>query len=292
MTKDEYELLLKCADLARKYRSEVVLEGIKKVYEEVKNDQEVVLFMENIGIKSLSEDRDQNAVLVQVNNGQIVASSRDIAEHFGKRHNDVTETIRKLLDTKKSVTKFFSETSFTYRGQEFPAYLMNRDGFSLLVMGFTGAKALDWKLKYIEAFNRMEKELKERDFVKPVVDVERNQIDLNNSKARLAELWMKLADRSNIPEFKQIADTYAANTLAGETILALPPVDRKTYSATEVGEMLSVSANKIGRLANANNLKTEQYDKYFYDKAKHSNKEIETFRYYDNAVEIFRTLLA
>lgn len=248
--------------------------------------------MENIGIKSLSEDRDQNAVLVQVNNGQIVASSRDIAEHFGKRHNDVTETIRKLLDTKKSVTKFFSETSFTYRGQEFPAYLMNRDGFSLLVMGFTGAKALDWKLKYIEAFNRMEKELKERDFVKPVVDVERNQVDLNNSKARLAELWMKLADRSNIPEFKQIADTYAANTLAGETILALPPVDRKTYSATEVGEMLSVSANKIGRLANANNLKTEQYGKYFYDKAKHSNKEIETFRYYDNAVEIFRTLLA
>lgn len=248
--------------------------------------------MENIGIKSLSEDRDQNAVLVQVNNGQIVASSRDIAEHFGKRHNDVTETIRKLLDTKKSVTKFFSETSFTYRGQEFPAYLMNRDGFSLLVMGFTGAKALDWKLKYIEAFNRMEKELKERDFVKPVVDVERNQVDLNNSKARLAELWMKLADRSNIPEFKQIADTYAANTLAGETILALPPVDRKTYSATEVGEMLSVSANKIGRLANANNLKTEQYGKYFYDKAKHSNKEIETFRYYDNAVEIFCTLLA
>lgn len=248
--------------------------------------------MENIGIKSLSEDRDQNAVLVQVNNGQIVASSRDIAEHFGKRHNDVTETIRKLLDTKKSVTKFFSETSFTYRGQEFPAYLMNRDGFSLLVMGFTGAKALDWKLKYIEAFNRMEKELKERGFVKPVVDVERNQVDLNNSKARLAELWMKLADRSNIPEFKQIADTYAANTLAGETILALPPVDRKTYSATEVGEMLSVSANKIGRLANANNLKTEQYGKYFYDKAKHSNKEIETFRYYDNAVEIFRTLLA
>lgn len=56
--------------------------------------------------------------------------------------------------------------------------------------------------------------------------------------------------------------------------------------------MLGVSANKIGRLANANNLKTEQYGKYFYDKAKHSNKEIETFRYYDNAVEIFRILLA
>ena len=45
-------------------------------------------------------------------------------------------------------------------GQTYPMYLMNRDGFSLLVMGFTGAKALEWKLKYINAFNAMEKTIK------------------------------------------------------------------------------------------------------------------------------------
>lgn len=253
--------------------------------------------MENIKTKSLSKvdfvvGRDQDTVLVEVNNNQVVVSSRDIAKNFGKKHGKVLRSIDDLVSQNWLTKNMFFEATREYRGQSFRYFLMNRDGFSLLVMGFTGSKALEWKLKYIEAFNKMEKELKERDFVKPVVDVERNQIDLNNSKARLAELWMKLADRSNIPEFKQIADTYAANTLAGETILALPPVDRKTYSATEVGEMLGVSANKIGRLANANNLKTEQYGKYFYDKAKHSNKEIEIFRYYDNAVEIFRTLLA
>lgn len=112
--------------------------------------------------------------LVKVENNQIVTDSRSVAEHFGKRHNDVTEVIRKLLATEKSVTKMFHESKFEYRGQEFPMYLMNRDGFSLLVMGFTGAKALEWKLKYIEAFNEMEKQLVNKntlalpDFTNPV----------------------------------------------------------------------------------------------------------------------------
>ena len=112
--------------------------------------------------------------LVKVENNQIVTGSRSVAEHFGKRHNDVTEVIRKLLATEKSVTKMFHESKFEYRGQEFPMYLMNRDGFSLLVMGFTGAKALEWKLKYIEAFNEMEKQLVNKntlalpDFTNPV----------------------------------------------------------------------------------------------------------------------------
>ena len=112
--------------------------------------------------------------LVKVENNQIVTDSRSVAEHFGKRHNDVTEVIRKLLATEKSVTKMFHESKFEYRGQGFPMYLMNRDGFSLLVMGFTGAKALEWKLKYIDAFNEMEKQLVNKntlalpDFTNPV----------------------------------------------------------------------------------------------------------------------------
>lgn len=98
-------------------------------------------------------------IILSTQNGEPVASSRQIAENFGKRHNDVMEAIRNVLATEKSVTKFFHESSFEYRGQTFPMYLMNRDGFSLLVMGFTGKAALEWKLKYIQAFNAMEKQL-------------------------------------------------------------------------------------------------------------------------------------
>lgn len=116
-----------------------------------------------------------NNQLIKVVNNQLVTDSRQVAEHFRKRHNDVTEVIRKLLVTEKSVTKMFHESEFEYRGRKFPMYLMNRDGFTLLVMGFTGREALDWKIKYINAFNEMEKELQESsspalpDFSDPVV---------------------------------------------------------------------------------------------------------------------------
>lgn len=95
------------------------------------------------------------------NNGQPVASSRDIAEHFEKNHNHVLRDI----DTLKKDVSNFGQMFFDVEipdsyGRPQRAYLMNRDGFSLLVMGFTGKSALEWKLKYIEAFNRMEAQIK------------------------------------------------------------------------------------------------------------------------------------
>lgn len=106
--------------------------------------------------------------LVVINNNKIVVSSKDIAEHFGKDHKNVLQNIRDILVAENSATKFFQETSSVYRGQHFPFYLMNRDGFSLLAMGFTGKKALQWKLKYIEAFNEMEETLKQGYLEAPV----------------------------------------------------------------------------------------------------------------------------
>ena len=98
-------------------------------------------------------------IILSTQNGEPVASSRDVAKRFGKEHKHVLAAIRQLLVAENSATKFFHETEFEYRGQKFPEYLMNRDGFSLLAMGFTGKEAVQWKLKYIEAFNQMEKQL-------------------------------------------------------------------------------------------------------------------------------------
>ena len=100
-----------------------------------------------------------NDIILSTQNGEPVASSRDVAKRFGKEHKHVLAAIRQLLVAENSATKFFHETAFEYRGQKFPEYLMNRDGFSLLAMGFTGKEAVQWKLKYIEAFNQMEKQL-------------------------------------------------------------------------------------------------------------------------------------
>ena len=106
--------------------------------------------------------------LVVIQNNQIVVSSKDLAEHFGKQHKDVLENIHNILAAENSATKFYQETTYQNRGKDYKEYLMNRDGFSLLAMGFTGKKALQWKLKYIQAFNEMEETLKQGYLEEPV----------------------------------------------------------------------------------------------------------------------------
>lgn len=103
-----------------------------------------------------------NEIILSTQNCEPVASSREVAKRFGKEHKHVLAAIRQILAAENSATKFFHETAFEYRGQRFPEYLMNRDGFSLLAMGFTGKEAVQWKLKYIQAFNEMEKQLAQR----------------------------------------------------------------------------------------------------------------------------------
>lgn len=97
--------------------------------------------------------------LVTINGKQVVTSSRNVAEHFEKEHKHVLDSIRAILAAENSAAKFFHETTYENRGKQYPEYLMNRDGFALLVMGFTGKAALEWKMKYIDAFNAMEKSI-------------------------------------------------------------------------------------------------------------------------------------
>ena len=94
-----------------------------------------------------------------------MADSREIAENFGKEHKNVKRDIEKLISSNLSVSKMFVLSEYKdSMNRTQTMYYMNRDGFSLLVMGFTGGRALDWKLKYIEAFNKMEQALQDLKF--------------------------------------------------------------------------------------------------------------------------------
>ena len=100
--------------------------------------------------------------LVIMHDQQAVTTSLVLAEVFEKKHQHVMEAIRKLTVENSTVKKMFVEDSYlNSRNQQQPMYYMNRDGFTLLVMGFTGSKAMEFKLKYIDAFNKMEKQIKE-----------------------------------------------------------------------------------------------------------------------------------
>ncbi|MFM5429795.1 phage antirepressor N-terminal domain-containing protein [Aeromonas veronii] len=86
-------------------------------------------------------------------------------------------------------------------------------------------------------------------------------------------------------EAKQTAMATAVNTVVGDNILPLPMLTERYYSASEVGERFGISANKVGRIANEHNLKTERYGKFFLDKSRSSTKQVETFRYNEAGAE-------
>lgn len=96
--------------------------------------------------------------LVIMHDQQVVTTSLKVAEIFEKEHKGVMKSIRNLTAQNCAVKKMFVEDSYlNSRNQQQPMYYMNRDGFTLLAMGFTGSKAMEFKLKYIEAFNKMER---------------------------------------------------------------------------------------------------------------------------------------
>lgn len=128
--------------------------------------------------------------LVEIRNNQVVVSSRQVAEKFSKLHKDVLESIRQILVAENSAAKFFEESTFENRGKQYPEYLMNRDGFTLLAMGFTGKDALQWKMKYIAAFNEMEAKLKNNALSLP---------DFTNP-AEAARAWAEQFEKCNKAE--------------------------------------------------------------------------------------------
>lgn len=249
--------------------------------------------------------------------GKIVTSSQAVAYYFEKDHGKVLRSIRSLLsfqETSEGMTKnghtpkWFYEYQYTneQNHQTYPAFLMTRDGFTLLAMGFTGKKALEWKIRYIQAFNEMERKLKEQENIKTqncvltsdsktpdvappeVLAQARAKTMLMNARTRQAKLWKTLADEST-GTYREICKVYAANILAGKEVLPLPKPPQKTMTATELGEATGLTAMNVGLLANKYNLKTTAFGQWVYDVLK-NGRRVESFRYYESAIPVIKEL--
>jgi prophage antirepressor-like protein len=120
------------------------------------------------------------------------------------------------------------------------------------------------------------------------------QIQEMDTRIRMSEQFLKLAEIETTlsKNYRDILISKSVEALAGEQLLPLPKVTQKTYSAKEVGEMLGVTAQRIGRIANLNNMKTDEFGEFYKDKSPYSSKEVDVFRYNDKAVEQFKKLLA
>ncbi|MBF0192082.1 MAG: Rha family transcriptional regulator [Magnetococcales bacterium] len=100
---------------------------------------------------------------ITITEGRLVTTSLEVAKHFGKIHKNVLRDIKRILQT---VPAGFNPLNFEpvpytdSKNESRPMYIITRDGFSLLAMGFTGREAMEWKIKFLETFNRMEQSLR------------------------------------------------------------------------------------------------------------------------------------
>jgi prophage antirepressor-like protein len=118
------------------------------------------------------------------------------------------------------------------------------------------------------------------------------EIKETNARVRLSNAFLKLAKVDTLSsEYKNILVAKAAEALTGFQLIPLPQSEQKMYTATEIGEMFGVSAQKIGKLSNQYGMKTDEYGTWYRSKSQYSNKEVDSFMYNDKAVERFKTLI-
>lgn len=122
--------------------------------------------------------------IIENRNNQAVTTSLQVAEKFKKQHKHVLESIQNLVAENMAAKNMFALGSYTIRGRKYKMFYMNKDGFTLLAMGFTGKQAMKFKLEYIDAFNQMEQAIKEE------------QSKLPQSPEELLELTIKVASRT------------------------------------------------------------------------------------------------
>ena len=202
-------------------------------------------------------------------NGEPWFIGKDVAEALG--YEASRNAITKHVDDEDKLTHQISAS-----GQNRNMTVINESGLYSLILSSklpTAKKFKRWVTSEVLPAIR-----KHGNYTAPKQESKSKSIDLeirlNNSKARMASEYRRIAEMTDIKEYKHICQQKAVEVLAGMPLLPMEAVTEKTYSATDIGKMFGVSKNKIGSLANANNLKTAEYGKLFYDKSPHSQKQV------------------
>lgn len=159
----------------------------------------------------------------------------------------------------------------------------------MIVKSFTDE--LSWQVQR-ELVNSYFKVKQER-LSKPADDYKARNLAVKemNARSRQAQTLVRLAHLTQNTTCKEAMIAQAANTVSGKELLPLPQLPGRTYTAEEIGIKLGITKNKVGRLANAYNLKTEQYGGWFADFIEGVGEK-QTFRYYESVIPALQLLIS
>ena len=222
--------------------------------------------------------------------GQLYTDSREVAKMVGKRHADLmrdiaryTETMKKSTERKIASSDFFAESTYQdTTGRTLPCYLITKKGCEFVANKLTGEKGILFTAAYIDAFHSMEgtiKRLPEKAPNESDWRLIRSEAMKLNAKTKAFKAIMAAAKDKHLSAVAaQVYGIKGMENLTGEEIGALPETG-PLYTASEIANALHTTAAKIGKVANANNLKTDEYGIWALDKSRYSGKQVNTFRY-------------
>lgn len=185
-----------------------------------------------------------NDIVFQGSGGQPLTNSVLVAEKFEKRHCDLIKAIKNMTTQNCVVQNMFVEsTYFNSQSKEQPMYIMNRDGFTLLAMGFTGKKALQFKLDYIEAFNKMEKAIKEAPTLPSPIDVTILKQLVEATQVMTAQISQMQAELNRQRE--QLLLPVSQNLMLAANEQRISPRQCKYYTVKQMAKALNSDARQL-----------------------------------------------
>jgi len=228
--------------------------------------------------------------------GEQTMSSREIAELTGKRHDNVMRDCDSLNQKYENLHLLKIEEMFITRelpnggSREEKVYLLTKMQCFDLMTGYNTELRIKVNRRWAELEEEKMNQEKERRLAEPTeYEKEALKARLMEAEARLLEVKKSTLEMISNPIQKEIliSKFYSDDRIS----LPLPEVGEKSYSATELSSMiqkkygLNLSANKIGRIANENGLKTSENGIFLYDKSKYSEKTVESFKYYEKCMD-------
>ena len=222
----------------------------------------------------------------QTINGNTVetVSARELHEFLGNGDmfaNWIKHRVEKYgFVENQDFVSFLVATKKPNGGRPSQEYYITLDMAKQLAMVENNEKGMQVRKYFIEC----EKKLKEQTAPQPV-----QPIGELEDKMRV---WAFVIEQTTLaPVAKETLLITTAETLTGISIGYRPQIEQTTYSAKELGDVLGISANRVGRIANAHGLKTKEYGLYYLNKSQHSDKQVEHFRYFEKAIDKFKSIL-
>ena len=245
-------------------------------------------------------------VSVKEYQGNRVVTFKDIDTVHGrpdgtarKRFNDNKEHFIEGVDFYKvkcsEVRPFFGQTPPNGFNPKADIILLTESGYLMLVKSFTDDLAWDVQRQLVNTYFRVAIQSK-ADTINLSIKQKRAEAMFMNAQARLINAeTRRLVILQKEKGLSQVAvdalTVKAMECITGQNLGDNLPKTEKTYSASEVGNALGISANKVGKIANANGLKTEEYGVFVLDKSRYSSKEVTSFRYNEKGKQKIKELL-